>query len=526
MRFVYIFILIVCGCASPLTITQVSSQSVALSKEFRLGSPFSEPDGRNDIVKISATDFITLAKVKGSQSGKSDFMLERYDAALNVAWQVPLAVESFEDYKDLYYNGKELVLLSVIHNESEKKTKLEAYGFDIKDGKKLWTKELESFSVGDWQTTPHKGKVKESFIDVVCEHGNQNFVTPFEYKHNIYFSPDQSKFVSYVYNYGEANLTASVSVYDNSGTLLQRGKVFIDNDYTNYGIFVNNAGLIYILNANNIGKVNLIQYNLETKDFQLLDLPPSNYMKDDFHVQFLTDDILYVGNSEVKDGKIFGVMYSKFNFVKKEVELSIFEEFDGGFKAKIAAARKNNKSIKSEEDWLDYDITNFILNKKEEVLIVLEKRSLHADGYPHVGRATFDKSHKVEFSGHVQAETILLLSFDSKADLVWKNFVLKNQVYPAGDGLNTISFVLDTSLPSEIRILYASSENMDGSLHSINLVSLDRESGDVTKTKSLPNENKLTLVRDYSLFTEDNSLLIVGKKGLLGKASMIARYKL
>ena len=519
MRFFYITLFVIWGCASP--VTTVNSQSVATTKEFKLGSPFSEPDGRNDIVKISSTDFVTLAKVKGSQSGKSDFMLERYDASLNTVWQLPLSVESYEDYKDIYFNGKEVVLLSVIHNQSEKKTKLEGYGFDVKDGK-----ELESYTVGDWQNNMGKGRVKESFIDVICEHSNQDFITPFEYKHNISFSPDQSKFVSYVYNYGETNLTASVCVYDNSCNLLKKGKVAIDNGFTNHGIYVNNTGDIFILNANNIGKVNFIKYNLDTKDFSLLDLPPSNFLKDDFHVQFFSNDIIFVGNSEVKEGKIFGVMYSKFNFQTKKVDISIFEEFDGGFKSKIVNARKNNKQMRGEEDWLDYDITHFIVDKNEEVLVILEKRALHADGYPHIGRETFDKSHKGEVTGHIQTETIIMLSFDKNADLKWRNFILKNQIYPANDGLNTVSFILDNTLAGSLRILYAGSEKSDGTLQSINLVTVSKETGDVVNTKVLPNDNKLTLVREYSLFTEDNSLVIVGKKGMLGKASMIARYKL
>jgi hypothetical protein len=506
-------------------VATVNSQSVVASKDFRLASPFSEPDGRNDIVKISSSDFITIAKVKGSQTGKSDFMIERYDANLNSLWQVPISVESSEDFKEMYYNGKDLVILSVIHKEAEKKTKLVAYGFDVKAGQRLWSKELESFDVGEWQTNPHKGKVKESFIDLVCEHGNQDFITPFEYKHNIQFSPDLSKFVSYVYNYGEPSLTASVSVYDNAGTLLNRGKISIDNDYTNYGVYVNNDGLIYILNANNIGKVNLIQYNLDTKDFELLDLPPTNYMKDDFHVYFKNNNVVYVANSEIKEGKIYGVMYSQFNFAAKKVDLSIYEELGAEFKSKIINERKNNKQLKGEEDWLDYDITHFVVDANDEVIVVLEKRSLHADGYPHVGRSTFDKSHKVEFTGHVQAETMIFIAFNKDADLKWKNYILKNQVYPANDGLNTISFILDDKDLSDLRIVFATSENLDGSLHGLNLLTVNRETGAVSK-KTLANEYKLALVKDYSHFMEDKSLILVGKKGLLGKASMIVKYKL
>src|SRR6478735_8914159 len=302
----------------------VQSQSLLLSKDFRLGSPYHEPDGRNDIVRLAGGDFITLAKVKGNLTGKSDFMLERYDRELNMKWQSPLAVETSEDYKEVFFNGKDLVILSVIHNEDAKTTKLEAYGYDVNSGTKTWTKELESNQVGDWMNSEHKAKVKESFIDVICEHTNKNFVTPFEYKHNIRFSPDESKFLSYVYNYGEKSLTATVSIYDNQGTLLKRGKVTIDNDYISQGMYINNRGELFILNASKGGKLNVIRYDLDTKEFLLLELPPSAFGKDDFHVYFYNDNEMYVGNTLVNtiDGKVMGVMYSKFEFDKNEVSES------------------------------------------------------------------------------------------------------------------------------------------------------------------------------------------------------------
>src|SRR6185437_3166827 len=173
-----------------ISIYSAKAQSLVTSQDFSLQSPFSEPDGRNDVIELSSTDFITLAKVKGNQSGKSDFLLERYGQDLKPLWQTPLAIESYEDYEDIYFNGKEVVLLSIVHNTSEKKTKLEAYGFNIANGQKTWNKELESYPILDWKANPHKGRVKESFVDLVCEHTDPNFVTPFEYKHNVRFSPD------------------------------------------------------------------------------------------------------------------------------------------------------------------------------------------------------------------------------------------------------------------------------------------------------------------------------------------------
>ncbi|HXA02482.1 MAG TPA: hypothetical protein VNW99_10875 [Cytophagaceae bacterium] len=523
MRMLNRFMLVFFLCL--ITFFSSFSQSIVVNNAFRLGSPYNEPDGRNDIVKINATDFVTLAKVKGNATGKSDFMLERYDgSSLQPQWQVSLSADGFEDYKDLYFNGKEIVLLSVIHNEGEKKTRLEGYGFDISSGTKTWTKEMEAYTVGDWETHAHKGKVKESFIDVVCEHANAEFVTPFEYKHNIHFSPDQSKFISYVFDYGQKNLTANISVYDNACNLLNRGIVTIDNDFTNHGIYINNKGTVFIINANNSGKLNFIQFDLVSKDFTLLELPPSNFQKDDFQVQFQNDDIIYVGNSEIAQGKVVGVMFSKFDFKNKKLEKSIYHEFRPEFKSEVVKERAA-KGIKGDEDWKDYDITDFIVESNGNIVFLLEKRSLYAEGYPHVSRDMFDKSHTVEFIGHVHAEGILMLYF--KDDLLeWSNYIAKNQVYPANDGLNSVSFVIDNTKAATIRLLYASSEGMDGMLSTLNIVSIDRATGNKTGPVILPNKDKLSLVKDYTIWPEDNSLIIVGKKGILGKSSNIAKYKL
>jgi len=502
------------------------AQSLVTSQEFSLGSPFNEPDGRNDIVKINATDIITLAKVKGNVSGKSDFVLERYGEDLKPVWKMPLQVEVYEDYKDLFFNGKDAVLLSVIHNEKEKKTKLEAYGFDINTGTKLWTKELEAYQVGDWDNHPHKGKVKESFVDVICEHVNSNFVTPIEYKHNINFSPNGERFVSYVFNYGEKNLTATVCVYDKTCNLVVKGKVSIDDNYVNHGIFVNNEGKVFIINANYSGKLNLIRYDLTTKEFDVLELPGSNFMKDDFQIFFASDENVYVACTEQLNGVMMGVMYTQFDFKTKAVINSVFESINGNTGTKILEMRKSNKLMKGEEDWKDYDITNFIVEKNEDVTIILEKHTLYADGYPHIERGVFDASHKVEINGHVQAEGIIIFNFGKNGNLDWLQYIPKNQVYAASDGLNTVSFVIDPNYKNQYRIMYASSENLDSFINSINLIAFDKSSGKKVLDTKLPNNDKILFVREYTVWNEDGSFIIVGKKGLLGKSSSILKYKL
>jgi len=506
--------------------TSSFAQSLVTAQDFSLGSPFNEPDGRKDIAKISETDIVTLSKVKGNISGKSDFLLERYDQNLKSKWKTPLLAEVFEDYKEVYFNGKEIVLLSVIHNEKERKTKLEAYGFNINTGSKTWTKELESYNVGEWDNHPHKGKVKESFIDLVCEHVNSSFVTPIEYKHNINFSPNGEKFISYVYNYGEKNLSASVCIYDKSCNVIAKGKVSIDDNFVNHGIYINDEGKTFIVNANFSGKLNIIRYDIPTKEFDFLELPGSNFMKDDFQVCFTSNHELYIACTEQLNGVMMGVMFTKFNFNTKEVELSVFESISGNTGMKIVESRKTNKIMKGEEDWKNYDITEFFVDENKEVTIVLEKRSLYADGYPHIDRGVFDVSHKVEISGHVQAEGVIIFQFKTDGDLKWVHYIPKNQVYAASDGLNTISFTMDKTSASEFRILYATSENLDSFISSIGYITINKLDGKRKLDTKLPTNEKLLYVREYTTWFDENTFIIVGKKGIIGKSSSIVKYKL
>ena len=121
----------------------LKAQVLTTSDAFTTGSAYLEPDGRNEVVKVSGTEFITITKTRGGLSGVSEFALQKYDLTLKPKFTTLLTAESNEDYKDLYYNGTDIVLLSVIHNTSDQESKLIAYGFDFNTGTKKWDKELD-----------------------------------------------------------------------------------------------------------------------------------------------------------------------------------------------------------------------------------------------------------------------------------------------------------------------------------------------------------------------------------------------
>lgn len=506
---------------------QVFAQSIELSSDFRMASPFHEPDGANDVVRLKGGDFITLAKLKGGLGGKADFAIERnHGETFNVLWSKVISIPATEEFKDLYFNGKDLILLSVIHDQVAKVTKLISYGYNVQDGTQLWTKELESYPVAPFVENDRRGSVKESFIDVICEHTTPSFVTPFEYKHNIRFSPDESKFVSYVFDFSDRILVASISIYDNTGKVLTKGKMNIDNGYVNYGMYINNRGELFVVNANAGGKINVIRMNLETRAFDVIEIPGSTYKKDELVLHVVSDDIMYIGAVELDQEKLVGVTFARLNFKTLELEKNVFEKFETAVFDLVSVARKSNKSIKGEDNWMDYDLSHFFLSETGEIIMILEKRALFANGYPHLAPSTFDKKHQVEVNGHVQAEGILIVSFDKENKRNWVQYIAKNQVYPSTDGLNTISYVVDNAHHSNIRFMYATSESFDGTITTINLVHIDRSSGKIVKETTLPNESRLMIVRDYTLWEENDKLVIVGRKGITGKTSAIVRYKL
>jgi len=489
-------------------INQTIAQSIELSSDFRLASPFHEPDGANDVVRLKGGDFITLAKLKGGVSGKADFALERnHGTTFQVLWTKTISVTAVEEFKDLYFNGTHLVILSVIHDEAAKVTKLLSYGYNVQDGTELWKKELESYTISPYVDSEHRGTVKESFIDVVCEHTTPSFVTPFEYKHNIRFSPDESKFISYVFDFSQRSLVSNVCIYDNTGKLINSGKVTIDNGYVNHGIYLNDLGEIFIINANAAGKINVIRMDLATRAFDIVEIPGSNSKKDELMVQFSGNKILHIGAVELSQEKIIGVAYARVNFETLTLDKNHFDKFDESLFNVVTEGRKTNKSIKGEENWMDYDLSHFFISPSEEVIMVLEKRSLYADGYPHIAPGTFDKKHQVEVNGHVHTEGILVLSYDKDSKRKWAEYIAKNQVYPSTDGLNTISYVVDNSHASNLRFLYATSESLDGSITTINVVHIDRSSGKKVKETVLPNESKLMLVRDYTIWEENDKVI-------------------
>ncbi|MFL5729266.1 MAG: hypothetical protein ACJ75J_07240, partial [Cytophagaceae bacterium] len=428
-----------------------------------------------------------------------------------------------EDFEDLYFNGKELILLSVIHNTEAKISTFKAYAFDPSNGSKKWEKNLDQMKITDWVGIKTKGAVKESFHNAIGSSLAKNYITPLQYQYDTRFSPDSSKVLSYIYDYGQKNLVAKVKVYDRELKVLDSAMVSIDNNFISYGIYPNNKGDIFIVNVDRLGRVVIIKYVIKTKESKLLDIQYSSSNRESLRVQIFGDDIVYVANINTNNGKLVGVMYSKFNFSSNLIEKINFHELSDGLKQTINTTRASSK--KPEENWLNYEITDFIMNQYEKIVLVLEKKEIHGPGYAYNAEAVNESSTWTEREVRLSIEGVLFFSFNNEDQIMWENFYMKSQNTDIVSGYSTASFVLDNSAENKIRMVYASSDNSAGVYTVINLVEWDEFNGNKLKDVPLQNDEKLTLIRQYCVWWEDK-LVVVGRKGLLGKKSSVNLYKI
>jgi hypothetical protein len=502
-----------------------NSQVLTVSNAFTIASPSLETLQQISCAALGKDAFISLNKTKGAQLGTSTYVLEKYNMDLTIAFSIPLSVGVEEDYKELHVLNNELYLFSEIHDMLNKKKALKVYRFNLSTGALLGDKIIHEQKVNPWLVAMAKGASKESFEQAVSSALPYNFNTPLEYQYSLEFSPDKKIILVYTYDYSQKTLVAETVILDAALNVLQTGNVSIDNNFVNYGIFVNNRQELHILNCDKMGRIVLVRFDLATRDIVFLDVQGSISKREGLRLCFLNDDEIYVANITVTNKKFSGIMYSKFNFNERIVEKLNFYDLSDGIKQTSAAIRSASKTFSGEENWMNYQITNFYLNEYEKIILVLEKKDIESIGYVYESGSVNDIKNWQEKLGKVHAESVVLYAFNKKDELLWENYFAKNQVNDISGGITSSSYTMHVSDEGKVRMLYASSDNATGVYNQLKYVEWDELSGNKVKEISLENIEGLTLLRNYSLWWE-NKLFLVGKKGLLGKKTYANLYDL
>ncbi len=501
------------------------SQVLKTALPFSTASPFTDPDGRKITLKLNADEFILLSKVKGHLHGESAYQMEKYDKDLVSKFKTPLVCPHEEDFKELFFNGTDLILFSVIHDEAQKKSKLISYVFDVTSGVKKSQKILHEHVVGDWLEIQGKGAVKTTFDNEVCSSLAKNFTTNFEYQYQIKYSPDKSKILIYIFDYAQKNLQAEIRLFDKNLKELQQGVVPIDNGFINYGIYPNNTGDMFILNSERTGRIVVIQYNISTKVNKLLDIQNASTNRSSLNLQVFSNAEVYISCINTSSGKLAGVMYAKFDFKQNTVERLNFHDISDGLQQTVDIMRSSNKNLMGKESWLNYEIVNFHVNEYEKIIMVLEKREITGIGYNYNNLNVNNPKNWTEKTVKVNTEGVLLFSFNKDDELLWENFYQKSQVNDVLTGITGSSFAYNITDDGRLRMFYPSYENSSGIYNIINYVEWDELTGNKTKDLKAPNDEGISMVTDYTVWWEDR-VIVVGKKGVFGKKSFMNLYKL
>jgi hypothetical protein len=329
----------------------------------------------------------------------------------------------------------------------------------------------------------------------------------------------------YFYDYSQKTLVVYTSMYDAEMDVIAERNISVDNNFVNYGLFPNNRSEFYILNADKLGRIVLVQYNIADGTNKFLDLQYSSSVRESLVLKQLNDDVVYIANTNVKNDVVQGIMYTKFNFIDNLVEKINYYEISLGLKQTVEAARSGNKSISNIENWKNYEITHFFMNEYEKLILVLEKRELTGGNFKYSGSTVHDLSHWGEKEGRISVEGLIMFAFNRDDEIIWENFYLKSQIADVNIGLLGASIELDNSAEGKLRMVYASSDNSSGVFNMLRYVEWDEYSGSRIKEINLENKDKLSLMRSHLLWWDDKVMLI-GRKGLIGKKTVMNLYDL
>lgn len=511
---------------SLICVTNIFGQVQIASKAYSLGSPNVETEEFNFVLQINGSqEFISLAKAKGGKTGTSEYSLERYDDLLNTKWGATLNLDDNEDITTWNIAGNQVIVFTTKFNTEEKRSSCFAYSYNIENGNKNWDKELENLSVSGFMRSPTKGGVRESFVDIVNSSLSKNFVPSLQYRFTVEFSPNKNYSMVYYYDYSKSDLFVNISIFDKSFNKIKSNIVPIDAGFINYGLYINNKGEIFMLNSDHSGRVVVIKFDLNKPNENItLDYQPANNIRDHLHIKILQDDIVYVANVNEIQGKLYGIMYIKFDFKARLLENIVFHEFGDELRTKLEAGRKNNKQLRGEDDWYNYDLSNLMVNESDQVVIVLEKREIRSIAYKYGELAINDINKWSEKTGFLSAESIVIFSFDHEGTLKWEEAQVKAQNIDLQDGLNTISYVIG-DFDEKLRFVYATSDNSNMFVN-INMVEFDKATGYKNYEKLLPNPDKVSLMPKFCTWLGEDKFIMVGKKGFSGKSSIIAKLKI
>lgn len=486
-------------------------QSLITAKNFGVNTPFLEPEERILSEKIGKEGIISLAKNKGTTTGASFYLLEFYRPDLSLKWSTTVRIADQENILHLKVLNEQVVIYTVAHNEKQKTTKLQASIYNKFDGQPVSEKILLEHNIDSWFSADQKGAVKRDLNTIILSGSKKDYVTPLEYRYQIDYSPDDSLLLFYRYDFSKPILLAETYVFDQEHQLVKKAILPIDKGYINHELQLSPEGNIFILNTRSDGAVAVIHYNLEEKESRFLELSPSNSHRNHFRLEVDSKYKAVVSYLNYRENFLEGLTSAMFNFLDEKIEWVNHQELNQPLDSLSTASGKESYKNYALLDRVSFMKGNLYFLEQREY--VSTGKQLSSQNEEHVNYWKPGKSQ-------LHLGNILVLYLNSDDSLEWVSLIPKNQVASSEEGLISIGFDYAV-FENEIDILYGEGV---GSLMKLNLVKIDSTGKKIQK--ELPNEHNVILLRPYTHWLDDQTLIIAGKKGKSGKSSILLKYKI
>ncbi len=353
------------------------------------------------------------------------------DKSVTLGFQLP----SNEFFTSVLLKKNELVLFSVAVDTKRKQSTLKAYGLDAGNGEFRWKRSLDSVSVGKWQPAIEKGTIAQTFDNAVASGLRGDQAVPLLYQYRVTTSPDGNRILAYFYDYSQPNLAARTLLFDSQLSRLRNEVIPLDNRVTNHGFFVNNQGELLIMNNNGDGDIQLLQYDFDSGNRFLLEVPGSTSPGGQFRLQ-LSGDEAWVINTSDHFNRISGIILTRFNLKNHTTTQVQYLPLSESLRAALGSSSH-------------YELSGCRISPRKELSLVLENKNILSSGFTYRPSAVNDLATWQPRKAMVQLEKAVAVTYDTLGISLDERIIPRDEKIDAEDAYRRVSFVVNpqTALP-------------------------------------------------------------------------------
>jgi hypothetical protein len=324
----------------------------------------------------------------------------------------PFPLEKNEQVIYLSKDDNNHTAFLVKYDTKTKFTRLKAVQYNVASNKITSSTVVDSAKAGNWQKSPSKGSVKQSFENAVMSGKPQSEQIPLEYQYQIHLSPDKQTILCYRYDYSQPTLYIQATLLNAKLEESPKLQLPIDEGLINHQVFVNNRKDIFLLHTDQQDGILLIRYQPDTDQSTLLEVAASSSRRHSFLPYVSGNDTIYIANVTENNNSLSGVMYARFNFKTQRVEEVQYHALSKEILEKLNASSNKGR----------FHLISFTMSPQKHILLELQKKNIEATGYTYDPFTLNDPIHWKPRKSLVTTGDKLLFEFDSTGKLVSEKF--------------------------------------------------------------------------------------------------------